>query len=357
MMQGAGVQDITVLGFRRRGHQVVGFSDLEMLDIGEVSAGRIVTRVFVLNKAMFRTFHLRSDLAGANVILARNLDLLAVAVFARRFCHSDARLVYECLDLHPSLTSRSFPSKALRRVEAYLAQKCDLLIVSSPAFLTNHFDHFEVVPSVEIVENKILWTEFKDTTDVSRRSDWQVGDVVRIGWFGLIRCKRSLQILSNLCDSMPDAVTVVVRGVPNDDLIEALNRAAEKPNFQFDGAYDRSSDLRSMYSDVHFAWALDFYEADGNSKWLLPNRIYEAGAFKCILLAQQGVETGRWLADRNLGFCLDEPIESNLITFLKDLSHQQMIDLQRESNQAPQEHFVLSERDCLSVTRSIVGIR
>jgi succinoglycan biosynthesis protein ExoL len=32
-----------------------------------------------------------------------------------------------------------------------------------------------------------------------------------------------------------------------------------------------------LYGDVHFAWAIDWFEAGANSAWLLPNRIYEGG--------------------------------------------------------------------------------
>ena len=41
--------------------------------------------------------------------------------------------------------------------------------------------------------------------------------------------------------------------------------------------------------DVHFTWAIDFYEAGANSDWLLPNRLYEGGAHGAVPIALAGV--------------------------------------------------------------------
>ena len=67
----------------------------------------------------------------------------------------------------------------------------------------------------------------------------------------------------------------------------------------------RASDLPRLYGDMHFAWAVDFYEAGSNSDWLLPNKLYEAGLFGAVPIACRDVATGAWLAERGVGVLLE----------------------------------------------------
>jgi succinoglycan biosynthesis protein ExoL len=49
--------------------------------------------------------------------------------------------------------------------------------------------------------------------------------------------------------------------------------------------------------------------SDGpNAVWLLPNRIYEGGLHAVVPIARAGTETGRWLAARELGLLVDDPV-------------------------------------------------
>src|SRR6185312_12560894 len=121
----------------------------------------------------------------------------------------------------------------------------------------------------------------------------------RIGWFGVIRCRRSLQLLANLVTALPGVVEVIIRGRPRRKVIPDFDRLlATTPGLSFLGEYDRHTELAALYGDVHFAWAVDFYEAGLNSDWLLPNRLYEGTLYGAVPLVLDSVETGRWLAVR-----------------------------------------------------------
>jgi len=53
-------------------------------------------------------------LREANVFLARNLEILVLAVRARRLYAQEAAVVYECLDIHRMLLSKA----QVARIEA-----------------------------------------------------------------------------------------------------------------------------------------------------------------------------------------------------------------------------------------------
>ena len=74
-----------------------------------------------------------------------------------------------------------------------------------------------------------------------------------------------------------------------------------------------------MYANVHFAWAIDYYEAGANSEWLLPNRLYEGPLHGAVPFALRRTEAGRWLDQRGCGILFGDAVEEELVKFLSKL--------------------------------------
>ncbi len=196
------------------------------------------------------------------------------------------------------------PGRLMRALERRLLRSCGALLVSSPAFVEHHFRRQAPLPPVLLLENKVLGGEAPaDPTPAPPD-----GPPWRIGWFGVIRCRRSLALLAALARELPGRVEVVIRGRPARDAVPEFDQVvADTPGLSFAGPYDRATDLPALYGDVHFAWAVDFFEAGANSDWLLPNRLYEGPLHGAVPLAMAEVETGRWLARHGCGVLLRDP--------------------------------------------------
>ena len=50
-----------------------------------------------------------------------------------------------------------------------------------------------------------------------------------------------------------------------------FTRVAAHPHMTFTAPHRQ--DLPRIYAEAHFVWAIDYFEAGGNSDWLLPNRL------------------------------------------------------------------------------------
>ena len=174
----------------------------------------------------------------------------------------------------------------------------------------------------------------------------------RIGWFGNLRCQRSLAYLAELASRMDGLVEIDLRGsiaLPLQEMIgDALSRS---PHMRFHGRYTHE-ELHDHYAAVHFAWAIDFYEAGLNSEWLLPNRLYEGCAFGAIPIAMAEVETGRWLKTHAIGVCLDEmeDAEAQLAT----MSVERYAALSRAVTSLPRELFVADRDECVRLVEQLV---
>jgi len=226
------------------------------------------------------------------VILARNLEMLVLATRARKRHAPAATVVYECLDIHRMLLSNSPGGGLLRLLETKLCQEVDLLLTSSPAFVRNYFTPRGFLAPIRLVENKVLVLSDTASRTTPRRPP--PGPPWRIGWFGVIRCRKSLDILSSVARAAWGDVEVVIRGRPSGATFPDFEAAiANRPHIRYAGPYRNPDDLPDIYGDVHFNWAVDYYESGQNSSWLLPNRIYEGSFHGTIPIALKGVETGR----------------------------------------------------------------
>jgi hypothetical protein len=102
-------------------------------------------------------------------------------------------------------------------------------------------------------------------------------------------------------------VEVLLAGRPaRTELPDFDQVVAATPGLTYAGPYT-ASDLAGLYGQVHFAWAIDYFEEGLNSAWLLPNRLYEGTAHGAAAIALAEVQTGRWLAEQGAGVLLRDP--------------------------------------------------
>jgi len=309
-----------VIGFHRAARAPAHVEGWPAIALGRTEDGRLAHRVLAVLRARATLGRLGQSLAGATVVMARQLEMLALARAARRRYAGSAVLAYECLDIHRLMVARSIAGVALRRLEAGLLRATDCLIVSSPAFLSEHLRpvHGARLPPACLIENKVLRTDLASSTPAGLR---QPGPPWRIGWYGVLRCRRSLDLLARLARRLPDRVTVELRGRPARSAIPDFDAVvAAAPGMRFLGPYDRQRELAEIYRAVHFTWGIDCYEAGANSAWLLPNRLYEGGLHGAIPIALAAVETGRWLARHDAGVLLGEPLEEELPRYFSALT-------------------------------------
>jgi hypothetical protein len=119
---------------------------------------------------------------------------------------------------------------------------------------------------------------------------------------------------------------------------------AQSPGVSFGGAY-RLDELNALYRNVHFNWAIDYFEEGANSALLLPNRIYEGGRHGAVPIASVKTETGRWLQQRGIGVVFDSP-RHELGCFLEHLTSGAYARLHLAVRSLPSRTYVADRTDC-----------
>ncbi len=142
-----------------------------------------------------------------------------------------------------------------------------------------------------------------------------------IGWFGTLRCERSMQILSEIAKRLGKRVEIYTRGYPTETgLPHYMGLVGQHSNWSYEGEYTIPRDLEQMYGRVHFSWCLDFLDTGGNSELLLACRLYQGGFYGAVPLVVAGSEMDRFLVSHGIGHAFAEPFAKAISDFLSGLS-------------------------------------
>jgi succinoglycan biosynthesis protein ExoL len=303
----AGGASVTLAGFRRDKAVVPGLAAPAPIELGRTADGRFTQRLAAVAKAGLSLGSRLKGVPKPDVIVARNLEMLALAKRANALFAGEVPVAYECLDIHRLLLGEGMISRAMRAAERSLGRDAALLMTSSPAFMREYFHRFgQIDAPAMLLENKVLELDAASGPH-ERASASAAGEPWVIGWFGALRCRKSLALLAAFARSMDGRFEIVLRGRPAYSEFADFDGFVDgEPHMRFEGAYRNPEDLSAIYGEVHFTWAIDFFEEGLNSAWLLPNRLYEGCRHGAVPIAMRATETGRFLAERGLGVLLDD---------------------------------------------------
>jgi succinoglycan biosynthesis protein ExoL len=350
IMLKAGGARVTLAGFRRT-QEREDVEGLTPIDLGHTRDGRFAQRLGAVAVAATRIGAALRAVAAPDVIVARNLEMLALAQRARSAFGASMPVIYECLDIHRLVLREDFLGKGLRGAERLFGRNVGLLLTSSPAFVRHYFERYgQIDAPIELVENKLLELEPRIDSMPSALAD----EPWTIGWFGALRCRKSLELLAAFTGKAEGRFQIVLRGRPALSEFPDFHGFVEsEPHLTFKGAYRNPEDMADIYAQVHFAWAIDFFEEGQNSTWLLPNRLYESCRFGTVPIAMAGTETARFLERLDIGLMLPEPSASALAEALSGMTSERYAALRGEVLARDPRNWICDLADCLALVATL----
>lgn len=354
----AGGAKVTLAGFTHGVEELAEDTGTKTISLGNRNDGQLWKRAKTVAIAIPKLMQLRRRNLFANIIVARNIEMLFLAFVSNRLSGKrNISIVYECLDIHRMQLGSGLKSRALRWLEGTLIKRSSAIVTSSPSFITNYFNQFENArQKVLLVENKLLEVEEVEDAPVpletlSDESLW------KIGWFGTLRCKQSLLALSEFSSQRKNQFKIVLRGKPalsvHDDFFDQIKRS---PNVEFLGRYRNPEDVGAIYRGVNFSWLIDFYEEGQNSKWLLPNRLYEGCRFGAVPIALSGTETARFLEEHEIGIILPDAEPETIASHLAELTPARYADLRNSVVSIHKSMWSHSKEDSLDFVRFLTRL-
>lgn len=354
----AGGATVKTSGFLRGEGGTVNPEIEPALTLGRTHDAQLAKRALsVLQVMSTRMSALKDYFENIDVLIARNLEMLCIGAalirqmdrqFGRR-----PRLVYECLDIHRLLTDPGVSGGLIRRVEALAGREVDVVVTSSPAFVENHLGKGIFSGRVALVENKVATFDMNRPAPPLRTFP---GGPWRIGWFGNLRCRRSLEMLKELAKNANGEVEVILRGRPSEAIFPDLDaELRDCPNIHFEGPYNGDQALAQIYREVHFAWCIDYYEEDRNSRWLLPNRLYESAFHKTVPIALLHNETGQFLQRLRAGALFADVDADLLLGFFLSLDPDDYAARVARLDTVPRQTWSTDVDECRQLVRTLAG--
>ncbi len=354
----AGGANVTLAGFRRGGNPLATVSGVEPIELGTTADGRFAQRIGAVATACLSLKSRLGHLRKPDLIIARNLEMLAVAKRAVALFGGEVPIVYECLDIHRLMLRSDIVGRTLRAAEARLGRDARWLITSSPAFIEHYFrplSGLEAAPM--LLENKVLEIDGGPLPAATPAQYPPSGAPWRIGWFGALRCRKSLGLLAKFSRKMEGRFEVVLCGRPAYSEFRDFDGFVQnEPFMRFGGAYRNPEDLAEIYGDVHFTWAIDFFEEGQNSAWLLPNRLYEGCRHTRIPIAMKGTETARFLAVRGIGLVLEEADADSLAALVGSMTPDHFAEAADRIGRCHPATWVFDRSDCETLVRRLATL-
>jgi hypothetical protein len=187
------------------------------------------------------------------------------------------------------------------RLEGMLINQGWIPCVTSPGFYYGYLRSLRCTVDPYLLHNvacDVPLPNFEQHSDPKSHSAHPV-----ICWAGLLRCNRSVNMLSFL--AMSNFGVIVLAGKPGHLKTSGFNSLLGCPSVHFLGAYE-AHQLAQIYGESRFTWACDWSSAEiprhpDNSSLLLPNRLYQGIAFGIPIIASKDSWVGKVVTYYGIG--------------------------------------------------------
>lgn len=272
--------------------------------MGQVEHGAYLGRLPGLGRALRQVSRAAKQV---DAIYAFGLDMMLLARLAAM--QGRVPTVYEIGDVRAVQLAPSVRGRIVRAVERWAVRGAAELVVTAPGFATGYLrNRLGVTPEkLHVIENRL-------DLPVAERPPARVhsaGDPIVVGYFGLLRCRRSWESLKALARMGDGSIRIVVRGYALG--IDLQNEPDKSPWIHYGGEFVAPDELPNLYGSVDIVWgcypAPERLAVDGsldvNWRWARTNRFYESCYFGRPILALSGSDEAREIEALGIGMGVD----------------------------------------------------
>lgn len=317
---------VSVLHFNR--DNIVDFSkQLEskifQYNLGTISSGKYIKRLLVFLKNL-PTIKNHIDNHKIKYIIFDKFDAFII-FYLIRFLYlqlpKDIIKIIEVSDLREVQFSQNIISKMFRFFERKLMNKyIEKLIVTSPKYFEEYYKNF-YKGDVFVLENKPLKVNLPTIKNIDIKNDIELLKVGIIG--GLYRGKPTKTLLK--LGEKNKWINIKVYGLGRDEKI-IKEYARHCDNISFFGAYNFFSDAMQIYSSIDVAYIVyDTTRIDKNTKYALPNKLYECMYFRIPMVVSKGTYLAERVENEKIGIAVDFINENEILSAFRKIKKEYSI--------------------------------
>ncbi len=335
MLQGAGLE-VEAIAFDRKYHKG-RMPTCPVTLVGQIERGRYLTRVA---KMLAATPRIRRAIRACDAIYASGADIAFICWLSGLGLSKS--IVLEVGDIREVQTARGVRGIVARGLDRIVAWSSSCVIATAPGFIDDYYRNWlNKTPRSLIIENKLEARPGREHQTPTVEGTPLVDRPLRIGYFGLLRCPRSWQVLEELAATRPNEIEVVIAGIPSnpEDLPERAHRHA---NIVYQGKYKSPDDLSSLYGSVDLVWACYPFPGpnDHNWKWAKTNRFYESCYYQRPMICLEGSGDAAEIERYDIGMLIKNDHVERVVESIADISLTDLATWQENLRNMPPEAYV-----------------
>lgn len=277
------------------------------VNLGEVPNGLIIKRLKTYRNALEK---LTGLLRGMDVVFVYTLDTFVFAWMAKVRLKSNVKIVFFLMDIRERFIGDSVFSQIVQSFIRFSFERCELVVVTSDSFVHGYADKYlGALPCRWIeIENKVDSNRVERShVGLSSKSNSNDEQTVTVGYFGALRCTRSLETLLAWVRQEAGRVKLLLRGVFVDIEQELIDEITSYHCIEYGGYYKNPEDLNKIYTSCDIVWACYPYSEKqiGNYLWAKTNRYYEAGYFRRPMITSKNTRDAENAIEHGIGLAVD----------------------------------------------------
>jgi succinoglycan biosynthesis protein ExoL len=306
MLQEVGF-DVSVLAFERPYHQG-RMPTAPVTSLGRIEHGRYLSRALRMLSALPRA---RRALRGARIAYASGQDMALFAIVASAGLR--VSIVLEVGDLRRVQVASGIKGAIVRYLDRQIAKRSCLLVVTAMGFVEGYYrDRLGIRTPWLLIENKLDAAGAPPMSPVRQTvRELRPTGTIRIGYFGVLRCRWSWEVLREIARRSGGRFEIVIAGYCMEP-VDLPREASKEPHMTYRGTYRSSEDLSGLYGSVDMVWACYPGPEHRDPQWrwaqavCRSNRFYESCHFKTPLITLAESADGSEVARLGVGIALPD---------------------------------------------------
>jgi hypothetical protein len=348
------VNQIQVYAFERKDSYPGKKIDFEINMLGEITHVSYAKRLMIIIKSINK---IRRAVKNTDVIYTFGLDMLFLGWFSKQLnFRKNVKLIYEVGDIREILIGKKLINRLARLFEKFLLRNVSVVVITSEAFYTEYFRVVQKVKTLtyHVIENK-LDSDSMFVLKTQKISEKRKKEFT-IGYFGVLRCKKTLKILKILAKKGQGKIKIYLRGLPGLKMKEEYDELVAVKGVINEGSYVVPDDLVEMYNKVDMVWACYPYQGEetGNWCWAKTVRFYESCYFNKPVFVQAGTEDCKAVQQYSIGVCLDLGNIEKTVSDILSLSDDEILNWKNNMSKVP-EHVYKFTNEHKQLIESLAG--
>ena len=336
MLQASGFS-VEVIAFHRNHHKG-RIPECPITSLGKIENGHYIRRICSMMHAIPS---MRRAIQRNQLIYASGPDMALLAIIAN--IGLGRPVIFEVGDIRRVQVSTSVTGRLVRIMDRLVAKFSELLVVTAPEFIEGYYRKWLNAKTPAIVlENKLEkeWVKIDRTKNIVPKN----GRPLTIGYFGVLRCNWSWEVLETLALSRPDDIKIIVAGhiLTPSDLAERITKI---PNIEFRGEYQSPLDLPSLYCDVDLVWACYPPPEIKNDNWrwaqmiCRSNRFYESCYFKKPIISVKGSGDAKEVEYYQIGKIISDQSIDGMLYILTNITEEELYSWDENLSNLPESVY------------------